>query len=152
MNSTDAAKFAQAKAKMEVLAITIGQKLLPVIVPLVEDIADLASKFADLPEPVQKNILYLGLFMGAISPIAGVVSKTTGLLGGLSGGFGKVLGAMGKLGASKGAVTALEGVAVGAKTATASTVGLTGAVGLLTNPVTWGVILGGSAVIAFHQR
>ena len=148
MNSTDAAKFAQAKAKMEVLAITIGQKLLPVIVPLVEDIADLASKFADLPEPVQKNILYLGLFMGAISPVAGVVSKTTGLLGGLSSGFGKVLGAMGQIGASKGAVTALEGVAVGAETATASTVGLTGAVGLLTNPVTWGVILGGSAVIA----
>ena len=148
MNSTDAAKFAQAKAKMEVLAITIGQKLLPVIVPLVEDIADLASKFADLPEPVQKNILYLGLFMGAISPIAGVVSKTTGLLGGLSSGFGKVLGAMGEIGASKGAVTALEGVAVGAETATASTVGLSGAVGLLTNPVTWGVILGGSAVIA----
>ena len=148
MNSTDAAKFAQAKAKMEVLAITIGQKLLPLIVPLVEDIADLASKFADLPEPVQKNILYLGLFMGAISPIAGVVSKTTGLLGGLSGGFGKVLGAMGKIGASKSAVTALESVAVGAETATASTVGLSGAVGLLTNPVTWGVILGGSAVIA----
>lgn len=148
MNSTDSAKFAQAKAKMEVLAITIGQKLLPLIVPLVEDIADLASKFADLPEPVQKNILYLGLFMGAISPVAGVVSKTTGLLGGLSGGFGKVLGAMGKIGVSKGAVTALEGVAVGAETATASTVGLTGAVGLLTNPVTWGVILGGSAVIA----
>ena len=148
MNSTDSAKFAQAKAKMEVLAITIGQKLLPVIVPLVEDVADLASKFADLPEPVQKNILYLGLFMGAISPVAGVVSKTTGLLGGLSSGFGKVLGAMGQIGASKGAVTALEGVAVGAETATASTVGLTGAVGLLTNPVTWGVILGGSAVIA----
>ena len=148
MNSTDAAKFAQAKAKMEVLAITIGQKLLPLIVPLVEDIADLASKFADLPEPVQKNILYLGLFMGAISPIAGVVSKTTGLLGGLSGGFGKVLGAMGKIGAEKGAVTALASMATGAETATASTVGLTGAVGLLTNPVTWGVILGGSAVIA----
>ena len=148
MNSTDSAKFAQAKAKMEVLAITIGQKLLPIIVPLVEDIADLASKFADLPEPVQKNILYLGMFMGAISPVSGAISKTTGLLGGLSGGFGKVLGAMGKIGASKGAVTALEGVAVGAETATASTVGLTGAVGLLTNPVTWGVILGGSAVIA----
>lgn len=148
MNSTDAAKFAQAKAKMEVLAVTIGQKLLPVIVPLVEDIADLASKFADLPEPVQKNILYFGLFMGAISPIAGVVSKTTGLLGGLAGGFGKVLGAMANIGASKGAVTALEGVAVGAETATTSTVGLTGAVGLLTNPVTWGVILGGSAAIA----
>ncbi len=148
MNSTDSAKFAQAKAKMEVLAITIGQKLLPVIVPLVEDIADLASKFAELPEPVQKNILYLGLFLGAISPVAGIVSKTTGLLGGLSGGFGKVLDAMGKIGASKGAVTALEGVAVGAETATASTVGLSGAVGLLTNPVTWGVILGGSAVIA----
>lgn len=148
MNSTDAAKFAQAKAQMEVLAITIGQKLLPLIVPLVEDIADLASKFADLPEPVQKNILYLGLFLGAISPVAGVISKTTGLLGGLAGGFGKVLGAMGKIGASRGAVTALESVAVGAETATASTVGLTGAVGLLTNPVTWGVILGGSAVIA----
>ena len=148
MNSTDAAKFAQAKAKMEVLAITIGQKLLPLIVPLVEDIADLASKFAELPEPVQKNILYLGLFLGAISPVAGVISKTTGLLGGLSSGFGKVLGAMGEIGASKGAVTALEGVAVGAETATASTVGLSGAVGLLTNPVTWGVIIGGSAVIA----
>lgn len=148
MNSTDSAKFAQAKAKMEVLAITIGQKLLPIIVPLVEDIADLASKFADLPEPVQKNILYLGLFLGAISPIAGVVSKTTGLLGGLSGGFGKVLGAMGKIGAEKGAVTALASVATGAETATASTVGLTGAVGLLTNPVTWGVILGGAAVLA----
>lgn len=148
MNSTDAAKFAQAKAKMEVLAITIGQKLLPIIVPLVEDIADLASKFADLPEPVQKNILYLGLFLGAISPVAGIVSKTTGLLGGLSGGFGKVLSAMGKIGASRGAVTALESVAVGAETATASTVGLTGAVGLLSNPATWGVILGGAAVLA----
>ena len=148
MNSTDSAKFAQAKAKMEVLAITIGQKLLPIIVPLVEDIADLASKFADLPEPIQKNILYLGLFLGAISPVAGIVSKTTGLLGGLSGGFGKVLGAMGKIGAEKGAVTALASVATGAETATASTVGLTGAVGLLTNPATWGVILGGSAVIA----
>lgn len=148
MNSTDSAKFAQAKAKMEVLAITIGQKLLPIIVPLVEDVADLASKFADLPEPVQKNILYLGLFLGAISPVAGAISKATGLLGGLSGGFGKVLSAMGKIGASKGAVTALESVAVGAETATASTVGLTGAVGLLTNPATWGVILGGAAVLA----
>lgn len=141
MNSTDAAKFAKAKAKMEVLAITIGQKLLPIIVPLVEDIADLASKFAELPEPVQQNILKLGLFLGAISPIAGAVSKTTGLLGGLSGGFGKVLGAMGKVGAEKGAVTALEGVATSAGGASAS-------VGLLGNPVTWGVILGGAAVLA----
>ena len=141
MNSTDAAKFEKAKAKMEVLAITIGQKLLPIIVPLMEDIADLASKFADLPEPVQQNILKLGLFLGAISPIAGVVSKTTGLLGGLSGGFGKVLGALGKVGAEKGAVTALEGVATSAGGASAS-------VGLLGNPVTWGVILGGAAVLA----
>lgn len=141
MNSTDAAKFAKAKAKMEVLAITIGQKLLPIIVPLVEDVADLASKFADLPEPVQQNILKLGLFLGAISPIAGAVSKTTGLLGGLSGGFGKVLGAMGKVSAEKGAVTALEGVATSAGGASAS-------VGLLGNPVTWGVVLGGAAVLA----
>lgn len=139
MNSTDAAKFAKAKAKMEVLAITIGQKLLPIIVPLMEDIADLASKFADLPEPVQQNILKLGLFLGAISPIAGVVSKTTGLLGGLSGGFGKVLGALGKVGASKGAVTALEGVAGGASNATT-------AVGLLSNPL--GLLVGTTALVA----
>ncbi|MFI3887564.1 phage tail tape measure protein [Streptococcus parauberis] len=141
MNSTDAAKFEKAKAKMEVLAITIGQKLLPTIVPLVEDIADLASKFADLPEPVQDNILKLGMFLAVVSPISGAISKTTGLLGGLSGGFGKVLGALGKVGAEKGAVTALEGVATSAGGASAS-------VGLLGNPVTWGVILGGATVLA----
>ncbi|HFI0329902.1 TPA: phage tail tape measure protein [Streptococcus suis] len=141
MNSTDSAKFAQAKAKMEVLAITIGQKLLPIIVPLVEDIADLASKFAELPEPVQKNILYLGLFLGAISPVSGAISKTTGLLGGLSGGFGKVLSAMGEIGAEKRAATALESVATSAGGASAS-------IGLLGNPATWGVILGGATVLA----
>lgn len=146
MNSTDAAKFEKAKAKMEVLAITIGQKLLPIIVPLMEDIADLASKFADLPEPVQQNILKLGLFLGAISPIAGVVSKTTGLLGGLSGGFGKVLGALGKVGASKGAVTALEGVAVGAETATTGVGGLGTSVGLLSNP--FALAVGATALLA----
>lgn len=139
MNSTDAAKFEQAKAKLEVLAITIGQKLLPTIVPLVEDVADLASKFADLPEGVQESILKFGMFLAVISPISGAISKTTGLLGGLSTGFGKVLGALGKVGADKSAAAALEGVATSAgKTSTA--------VGLLSNPL--GLMVGTTALLA----
>ncbi|HEQ5687782.1 TPA: hypothetical protein VH296_000813 [Streptococcus pyogenes] len=71
----------------------------------------------------------------------GVIGGTIQAIGKMSKGIGALSGWLRTFKA--GAVAA----SVGAEAATASMGSLTGAVALLSNPVTWGVLLGGAAVI-----
>lgn len=127
--------------------------------PFLETLSELAKKFSSLDKEQQQQIIKWGLIAAAAGPALSIVGKGVGIIGSVvsafgtfNKGIGTVLTSLGKfsgfittLGTSSASVEAL---ATSAGTATASVGGLTGAVGLLGNPVTWGVLLGGAALLA----
>lgn len=127
--------------------------------PFLETLSELAKKFSSLDKEQQQQIIKWGLIAAATGPalsafggIADGLGKVFKLFGIVNNGIGVTLKTLGKfsgfittLGTSSASVEAL---ATSAGTATASVGGLTGAVGLLGNPVTWGVLLGGAALLA----
>lgn len=127
--------------------------------PFLETLSELAKKFSSLDKEQQQQIIKWGLIAAAAGPALSIVGKGVGIIGSVvsafgtfNKGIGTVLTSLGKfsgfittLGTSSASVEAL---ATSAGTATASVGGLTGAVGLLGNPITWGVLLGGAALLA----
>lgn len=68
----------ELKSKMQELAISIGEKLLPYFVEAMEKISDLLDWFSNLNDETQDSIIQFGLFSIAFSSITGVLSKVTG--------------------------------------------------------------------------
>lgn len=157
------------KNELTDIAIEFGGPLLKAlrsgldaVKPWISDLADLAKKFSSLSTEQQQNIIYWGLLAagigpalkilgGGISTIGGVMKAVGGLsrgIGILSGSFKAFRDAGSILGGFKAAAGAIGGVETAAAGAASSTGLLAGAVGLLGNPITWGVILGGAALVA----
>ena len=127
--------------------------------PFLETLSELAKKFSSLDKEQQQQIIKWGLIAAAAGPALSIVGKGVGIIGSVvsalgtfNKGIGTVLTSLGKfsgfittLGTSSASV---ETLAASAGTATTSVGGLSGAVGLLGNPVTWGVLLGGAALLA----
>lgn len=57
------------KSTVETLAITIGEKLLPIITPLVQKITDWINKFSELSPQTQQIIMILAGVAAAIGPV-----------------------------------------------------------------------------------
>lgn len=83
LNNTPQAKIERFKESLNALAITMGDKLLPNIMPVVEDLTKMVNKFGELPDGTQKAIVKTAAFAA--------------LLGPLSLGVGKLLSPLGKL-------------------------------------------------------
>ncbi len=117
--------------------------------PFLETLSELAKKFSSLDKEQQQQIIKWGLIAAAAGPalvvfgkVAGTLGTTFKALGTVSSGIGKLVGKVAPL------ITKFAGMETAAVGATGATSGLAGAVGLLGNPVTWGVLLGGAALLA----
>lgn len=88
MNDLPANKVARFKESLNVLAITVGEKLLPVVTPWIEKATDMVNKFSELDDATQKNIVKWGLMAAAAGPALKVVGSGISILGKAKTGVG----------------------------------------------------------------
>ncbi len=150
MNKTARGQITLLKSKLEGLGIQIGEKLLPHVNDLVDELGELIDWFGSLDDETQKTIIQMGLLT-----FAG--GGTLKMIGSVSQGVGSLVGAYSKL-ASKSAENADK-----MKVLSKSAGGASKGVGLLLssfrslNPVTIGVTAGiaglsaGMAVYKTHN-
>jgi hypothetical protein len=75
MRSSAANQIEAMKSKISEMAISIGEKLLPTVLNIVEKIGEWVDKFNSLDAESQQTIVTMGLFIAAISPIAGILGN-----------------------------------------------------------------------------
>lgn len=141
MNKTAQGQITLLKSKLEGLGIQIGEKLLPHVNDLVDELGKLIDWFSSLDDSTQKTIIQMGLFTFA----GGGMLKT---IGSVSQGVGSLVGAYGKL--AKRSAENADKMKILSKDAGGASKG----VGLLLssfrslNPVTIGVTAGIAALSA----
>ena len=134
------------KSSLEVLQINIGQKLLPLLTPVIDKVNQFIDWLSKAPPAVQSLAVGIGGFLALGYPLLNflgngatalsILIKHAGKLGGLlKGGLG-----LAKVGSE---ATVL---AEGAGAAASSSGLLSGAIGVLTNPI--GLLVGGTALLA----
>ncbi|WP_368265214.1 phage tail tape measure protein, partial [Enterococcus innesii] len=134
MKNLPANKVARFKESLNVLAITFGEKLLPLVTPWIEKATDMVNSFSELDDATQNNIVKWGLMAAAAGPALkllgggiSVIGKTRKAVGLLSNGIVELAAAS----AEKKALPFLAKNILGIGTAatTASGVGAAGASG-----------------------
>lgn len=156
------------KNKLTDIAIEFGGPLLKALnsgldaaKPWIQTLSDMAKKFSEMSTEQQQNIIKWGAFAAAIGPAmkilgggARIISGFSKTLGTVARGIGKFSGVLKSVSEGNGFINSLKGMATGmtatgtaAESAAASTGLWSAAVGLLGNPLTWGVIAGGAALV-----
>lgn len=135
------------KSSLEVLQINIGQKLLPLLTPLLEKANEFIEWLDKAPESTQKLVLGFGGFLALGYPLLNMLGNTSTGLGYLFKGGSKVASLFSKgLSLGKAGTEAAE-----LGTQVAETAGKTGllktALAGLTNPVS--LLVGGTALLAY---
>lgn len=122
MNSTKAAQIARFKESLHVLAITIGDKLTPTLMPLVKDATQVVKSFSNLDTSTQQTIVKTVALAAAVGPLLSILGGASRGLGVLGTAFSfPVLGITRMIGASKKGATGLGILKAGfSKTAYAS--------------------------------
>ena len=154
------------KSSLEVLQINIGQKLLPLLTPVIDKVNQFIDWLSKAPPAVQSLAVGIGGFLALGYPLLNflgngatalsILIKHAGKLGGLlQGGLGlaklteraaKLKGLLqGGLGLAKVGSEATV-LAEGAGAAASSSSLLSGAIGALTSPI--GLLVGGAALLA----
>ncbi|HFI0423939.1 TPA: phage tail tape measure protein [Streptococcus suis] len=131
------------RSSLEVLQITVGEKLLPIITPMIEGLTKWVEKIAEADEETQQFWMMLA---GGVA----VAYPALNLIGKFSSAFGTLFSTLGKFITKKTGDKALENIAsigTAAFEASGKTGLLSQAIGLLGSPVTWGVLLGGAALV-----
>nr|DAJ62120.1 MAG TPA: minor tail protein [Caudoviricetes sp.] len=133
MNDLPANKVARFKESLNVLAITAGEKLLPVFTPILEKATQLINKFSELDDETQQNILKWGLMAAAAGPTlklfgtgATVIGKTQTAVGKLTGGIVDLAAKA----AEKKAIAGFSTTVASVGTASATAAGASGVAGL----------------------
>lgn len=111
--------------------------------PLIENVANMATKFSEMDEGTQKSIIKFIGFAAAIGPVSKVLGGLFKVVGGGMSTVGKLSKNIGKL---SGGATALSG-ATGL--AQSSVFGFTGALGALTSPLGLTVAAIGAGVVVW---
>ncbi|HFI0238315.1 TPA: phage tail tape measure protein [Streptococcus suis] len=132
------------RSSLEVLQITVGEKLLPIITPVIEGLTKWVEKIAEADEETQKFWMY---FAGGVA----VAYPALNFFGDLASAFGTLSSTLGKFITKKTGDKVLKNIdSIGTAAFEAS--GKTGlfsqAIGLLGSPATWGILLGGAALIS----
>ena len=156
------------KNKLTDIAIEFGGPLLKALnsgldaaKPWLQTLSDMAKKFSEMSTEQQQSILKWAGFAAAIGPAmkilgggARIISGFSKTLGTVARGIGKFSGVLKSVSEGNGFINSLKGMATGitatgtaAESAAASTGLWSTAVGLLGNPVTWGVLAGGAALV-----
>ncbi|MGQ7546264.1 phage tail tape measure protein [Streptococcus suis] len=120
---------------------------LEAVKPWIEKASEMAKAFSALDKEQQQQIIKWGLIAVAAGPALTVLGNGIGVVGSVFKGLGKVSTVLGKVSGALQTGTSIMTTFSGATTtATAASGGLASAVGLLGNPWTWGVLLGGTAI------
>lgn len=156
------------KNKLTDIAIEFGGPLLKALnsgldaaKPWLQTLSDMAKKFSEMSTEQQQNIIKWGAMAAAIGPTikllgggASIISGFAKVIGTVARGIGKFSGVLKSVSEGNGFINSLKGMATGmtatgtaAEGAAASTGLWSTAVGLLGNPLTWGVIAGGAALV-----
>lgn len=144
------------KSSIEVLQITIGEKLLPILTPIVEKLTEGIEKFSEADEGTQR-------FWTTIAGGVALAYPALNFLGNLSSITGTLVKGLGGLASKKAAASALASLGTSATatgTALAGTAGntslLSSAMGLVTNPIGATVaavgLLTGGLLYLNHQK
>lgn len=166
MKDLPANKVARFKESLNVLAITFGEKLLPLVTPWIEKATDMVNSFSELDDATQKNIVKWGLMAAAAGPALKLLGGGISTIGSVTKGVGKLSTGIVKLVASAaekkaiaGLATSITGVgtaattAVGTGTAGAAAGGLAGmgtAIAGLAGPIAIGVVALGAIAGAVY--
>lgn len=156
------------KNKLTDIAIEFGGPLLKALnsgldaaKPWLQTLSDMAKKFSEMSTEQQQNIINWGAAAAAIGPAIKLLSGGASVIGGFAKGLGTIAKGIGKfsgtlktISSGGGFINGLKQMATGmtatgtaAEGAAASTGLWSTAVGLLGSPVTWGVLLGGAALV-----
>lgn len=92
LNNTEKAKLERFKQSVHVLAIEIGQKLLPALTPVIEKASDWINAFSKMDSSTQQMIVKAGLFAAAIGPMSMLIGSILKPLGMLTQGTVKTIG------------------------------------------------------------
>ncbi|CRS47703.1 phage tail protein [Streptococcus equi subsp. equi] len=152
---TTESKLKMLKNEVNDVAIEFGGPLVDALrngleagKPIIQMAADLAKQFNSLDKEQQQQIVKWGLIAAAAGPALSIFGKGVGIIGGTIQAMGKMSRGLGTLsGWLRTFRTGAVAASAGAEAATASMGGMAGAVALLSNPVTWGVLLGGAAIV-----
>ncbi|KRM54819.1 TP901 family phage tail tape measure protein [Lacticaseibacillus sharpeae JCM 1186 = DSM 20505] len=96
MNNTQAAKVAKFKESINVLGITIGQKLLPTLTPLIDKATQVIKSFSEMDSHTQQSIIKWGLFAAAVGPVARTLGSVFNVMHGTGSAIGAVTGGLGR--------------------------------------------------------
>lgn len=156
------------KNKLTDIAIEFGGPLLKALnsgldaaKPWLQTLSDMAKKFSEMSTEQQQSIIKWGAMAAAIGPALKFFGKGASIIGGFAKGLGTIAKGIGKFSGllktvsdGGGFINGLKQMATGmtatgtaAEGAAASTGLWSTAVGLLGNPLTWGVIAGGAALV-----
>lgn len=156
------------KNKLTDIAIEFGGPLLKALnsgldaaKPWLQTLSDMAKKFSEMSTEQQQSIIKWGAMAAAIGPAIKFLSGGASIIGGFAKvigatarGIGKFSGILKTISNGGGFINGLKQMATGmtatgtaAEGAAASTGLWSTAVGLLGNPLTWGVIAGGAALV-----
>ena len=134
------------KSSLEVLQINIGQKLLPLLTPVIEKVNQFIDWLSKAPPAVQSLAVGIGGFLALGYPLLNFLGNGATALSILIKHAGKLEGLLqGGLGLAKVGSEATV-LAEGAGAAASSSGLLSGAIGALTNPI--GLLVGGAALLA----
>lgn len=134
------------KSSLEVLQINIGQKLLPLLTPVIDKVNQFIDWLSKAPPAVQSLAVGIGGFLALGYPLLNFLGNGATALSILTKHAGKLGGLLqGGLGLAKAGSEATV-LAEGAGAAASSSSLLSGAIGALTNPI--GLLVGGAALLA----
>lgn len=145
MGESASRNVAKMKESFKVLAETLGQQVVPAIIPLIDKATDLANKFGQLDKDTQGAILKIAAFAGAIGPLSLGLGSIVRSIGGTVKGIGTLARGFGKItsGASK-VVGGAEKAAGGVSKFGSMAQKVGGFAPLLSNPY----VLGFGAIVA----
>lgn len=133
MNDLPANKAARFKESLNVLAITVGEKLLPAFTPLLEKATQMINKFSEMDDATQKNIIKWGLMAAAAGPALKLFGTGVTVIGKTQTAIGKLTGGLVELAAKaaeKKAMASFASSVTTAGTASATAAGASGVAGL----------------------
>ena len=81
-------RMQQAIARLKVVAIQVGQQLLPIVTQVVEAIGRWVTKFSQLDPATRGMIVKVGILVAALWPLSKIVGGLTGGILGLGKAFG----------------------------------------------------------------
>ncbi|WP_338230945.1 phage tail tape measure protein [Lactiplantibacillus paraxiangfangensis] len=116
LNDTKANQIKRFQASLQVLGITIGEKLLPTFTPLIKKATDMVTAFSNMDDSTQQTILKLGLLAAAAGPVLSVGGRLVTGVGRLGTGTVSVISKLAQMRAkSQASKAGLDLMANGAK-------------------------------------